>query len=187
MFGAKYCRVPQTNICLPGRTLPLLFLPSCCLIFGPWLLYASQQKCTHSSWLLWQSPYPGQCLEPLLTSPHAFPLSLSFIFLLQLLCEDEIHSHRSKTTLFLLSTNALLCQLAIPAFYRKYYVNCVIDPLSVIIKYDCSRYSKDTFRIKLSFFHILVFVLLPQCITRHLLATSLVGHRWSLTSFLTLF
>lgn len=69
------------------------------------------RKLTHSSWLLWQSPYPGQCLDPSLTSLHAFPFPLSFffIFLLQLLCEDKIHNHRSNTTLFLLSTNALSC------------------------------------------------------------------------------
>lgn len=63
-----------------------------------WLLYACEKMRTnththtHSSWLLWQSPHPpGQCLDPSLTSRHAFPLSFCFfIFLLQLLCEDKI-------------------------------------------------------------------------------------------------
>lgn len=36
---------------------------------------------TRSSWLPWQSPHPpGQCLDPSLTSRHAFPLSFSLSF-----------------------------------------------------------------------------------------------------------
>lgn len=37
---------------------------------------------------------PWQCLDPSLMSCHAFPFLLVFIFLLQLLCEDELHNHR---------------------------------------------------------------------------------------------
>lgn len=82
-------------------------LPHCLPYGSPQTHTYTHNTHTDSSWLLWQSPRPPEpCLDPSLTCCHAFPFSsFSFIFLLQLLCEDQMGSHRSNAELFLLSTN----------------------------------------------------------------------------------
>lgn len=121
---------------------------------------------SHSSWLLWQSPHPpGQCLDRSLSQPSRIPIVLFFfIFLLQLLCEDKICNHRSNTTLFLLSTNAhvkrspLSCLCNYSIFLTGSNILCFVDSVSIIIQYKTALDTQTTsFRIKLSFLHILVF------------------------------